>query len=104
VLAKAEPKTLRYRLLHVAARLIRSGPPAPAPARPDLALAAHLSAAFDRCAALPQPRTLNATTATRQPEQENRQPRPGNPATATPENNHRQDQKRPPRSLINDWG
>jgi Transposase DDE domain group 1 len=54
-LAKAEPKTLRYRLLHTAARLIRGA------RRFHLRLdrhwpwAAQLSAAFTRCTALPQP-------------------------------------------------
>src|SRR5215204_4328962 len=54
-LAKAEPKTLRYRLLHVAARLVRGG------RRHRLRLdaawpwAAALATAFTRCAALPHP-------------------------------------------------
>ena len=54
-LARAEPKTLRYRLLHVAARLVRGG------RRLRLRLDQHwpwarqLAAAFARCAALPQP-------------------------------------------------
>jgi Transposase DDE domain group 1 len=54
-LARAEPKTLRYRLLHVAARLVRGG------RRLRLRLdrrwpwAQQLAAAFARCAALPQP-------------------------------------------------
>jgi Transposase DDE domain group 1 len=54
-LAKAEPKTLRYRLPHVAARLVRGG------RRLRLRLDRHwpwatqLAAAFTRCAALPQP-------------------------------------------------
>jgi hypothetical protein len=54
-LARAEPKTLRYRLLHVAARLTRGG------RRLRLRLDRHwpwtaqLAAAFTRCAALPQP-------------------------------------------------
>jgi Transposase DDE domain group 1 len=54
-LAKAEPKTLRYRLLHVAARLVRGG------RRLRLRLDRHwpwataLADAFTRCTALPQP-------------------------------------------------
>jgi hypothetical protein len=54
-LAKAEPKTLRYRLLHVAARLVRGG------RRLRLRLDRHwpwadqLASAFACCAALPQP-------------------------------------------------
>jgi hypothetical protein len=54
-LAKAEPKTLRYRLLHVAARLARGG------RRLRLRLDRHwpwatqLATAFTRCAGLPQP-------------------------------------------------
>jgi Transposase DDE domain group 1 len=54
-LAKAEPKTLRYRLLHVAARITRGG------RRVFVRIAEHwpwrheLAAAFARLAALPQP-------------------------------------------------
>ena len=54
-LRRAEPKTLRYRLLHVAGRLAHGG------RRLRLRLDRHwpwavaLAAAFDRCAALPQP-------------------------------------------------
>ena len=54
-LTRAEPKTLRYRLLHVAGRLTRGG------RRLRLRLdrrwpwAAELATAFARCAALPQP-------------------------------------------------
>jgi hypothetical protein len=54
-LAKAEPKTLRYRVLHVAARIVRGG------RRLRLRLDRHwpwataLAAAFARCTALPQP-------------------------------------------------
>jgi len=56
-LARAEPKKLRYRLLHVAARLTRGG------RRLRLRIAAtwpwrhHLLTAFTRLAALPQPAT-----------------------------------------------
>lgn len=54
-LARAEPKTLRYRLLHVAARLVRGQPRLRL--RPDRhwPWAGQLAAAFARCAALPQP-------------------------------------------------
>jgi Transposase DDE domain group 1 len=54
-LAKAEPKTLRYRLLHVAARITRTA------RRTRLAIAEHwpwtdpLTTAFNRLAALPRP-------------------------------------------------
>jgi hypothetical protein len=54
-LARAEPKALRYRLLHVAARLVRGG------RRLRLRLDQHwpwarqLADAFARCTALPQP-------------------------------------------------
>jgi len=54
-LARAEPKTLRYRLLHVAARLTHGG------RRTRLRIDQHwpwataLAAAFHRCATLPQP-------------------------------------------------
>jgi hypothetical protein len=54
-LAKAEPKTLRYRLLHVAARLVRSGRRLRLRLDQTWPWAAQLAAAFDRCAALPQP-------------------------------------------------
>jgi hypothetical protein len=56
-LAKAEPKKLRYRLLHTAARLTRGG------RRTWLRIAEHwpwardLAAAFARLAALPRPQT-----------------------------------------------
>jgi len=54
-LTRAEPKTLRYRLLHVAGRLVRGG------RRLRLRLDQHwpwalpLADAFARCTALPQP-------------------------------------------------
>jgi len=56
-LAKAEPKTLRYRLLHTAAKITRGG------RRTWLRIAEHwpwardLAAAFTRLAALPRPQT-----------------------------------------------
>ena len=55
VLAKAEPKTLRYRLLHVAARLVRGGRRLRLRLDQTWPWATQLAAAFDRCAALPQP-------------------------------------------------
>ena len=55
VLAQAEPKTLRYRLLHVAARLVRGGRRLRLRLDQTWPWATHLAAAFDRCAALPQP-------------------------------------------------
>jgi hypothetical protein len=55
VLARAEPKTLRYRLLHVAARLTRSGRRLQLRLDQTWPWAAHLTTAFNRCAALPQP-------------------------------------------------
>lgn len=48
-LTRAEPKTLRYRLLHVAGRRLRGGLDRHWP------WAAEAAAAFGRCAALPQP-------------------------------------------------
>jgi hypothetical protein len=54
-LARAEPKTLRYRLLHVAARLVRGGRRLRLRLDRHWPWAATLAAAFDRCAALPQP-------------------------------------------------
>ena len=54
-LAKAEPKTLRYRLLHVAARLTRGGRQLRLRLDQTWPWAAHLAAAYDRCATLPQP-------------------------------------------------
>jgi hypothetical protein len=56
-LAKAEPKKLRYRLLHTAARLTHGG------RRTWLRIAEHwpwaqdLAAAFTRLTALPRPQT-----------------------------------------------
>jgi hypothetical protein len=55
VLARAEPKTLRYRLLHVAARLVRSGRRLRLRLDQHWPWATQLAAAFDRCAGLPQP-------------------------------------------------
>jgi len=54
-LARAEPKTLRYRLLHVAARLVRGGRQFRLRLDRHWPWAQQLAAAFARCAALPQP-------------------------------------------------
>jgi Transposase DDE domain group 1 len=54
-LAKAEPKTLRYRLLHVAARLVRGGRRLRLRLDAGWPWATQLTAAFARCTALPQP-------------------------------------------------
>jgi hypothetical protein len=54
-LAKAEPKTLRYRLLHTAARLVRGGRRLRLRLDRTWPWATALAAAFARCAALPQP-------------------------------------------------
>jgi hypothetical protein len=54
-LARAEPKTLRYRLLHVAARLVRGGRRLRLRIDRHWPWAAQLAAAFGRCTALPQP-------------------------------------------------
>jgi hypothetical protein len=54
-LARAEPKTLRYRLLHVAARLTRGARQLRLRLDQTWPWAAHLAAAYDRCATLPQP-------------------------------------------------
>jgi hypothetical protein len=54
-LAKAEPKTLRYRLLHVAARLVRGGRRLRLRLDRTWPWATALALAFARCAALPQP-------------------------------------------------
>ncbi|HEY3477732.1 MAG TPA: IS1380 family transposase, partial [Streptomyces sp.] len=56
-LAKAEPKTLRYRLLHVAARLIRGGRRLRLRLDRSWPWATALAEAFARCTALPQPTT-----------------------------------------------
>jgi hypothetical protein len=54
-LARAEPKTLRYRLLHTAARLVRGGRRLRLRLDANWPWAAQLATAFTRCAALPQP-------------------------------------------------
>jgi hypothetical protein len=54
-LAKAEPKTLRYRLLHTAARLVHGGRRLRLRLDTHWPWAAALAAAFARCHALPQP-------------------------------------------------
>jgi hypothetical protein len=54
-LARAEPKTLRYRLLHVAGRLIRGTRRLRLRLDTTWPWSTPLAAAFTRCAALPQP-------------------------------------------------
>jgi hypothetical protein len=54
-LAKAEPKRLRYRLLHVAARLAFSGRRAKLRLAADWPWATDLAGAFARLKALPVP-------------------------------------------------
>jgi hypothetical protein len=54
-LARAEPKTLRYRLLHVAGRIVRGGRRLRLRLDQHWPWAATLATAFDRCAGLPQP-------------------------------------------------
>jgi hypothetical protein len=54
-LTRAEPKTLRYRLLHVAARLIRGGRRLRLRLDANWQWATQLATDFIRCAALPQP-------------------------------------------------
>ena len=54
-LAKAEPKTLRYRLLHVAARLTRGGRQLRLRIDRRWPWAKHLATAFVRLTALPLP-------------------------------------------------
>jgi len=54
-LSRAEPKTLRYRLLHVAARLARGGRQLRLRLDRHRPWAVALAAAFTRCADLPQP-------------------------------------------------
>ena len=54
-LAKAEPKTLRYRLLHTAARLVRGGRRLRLRLDRTWPWATALALAFARCTALPQP-------------------------------------------------
>jgi len=53
--AEAEPKTLRYRLLHVAARLVHSGRRVRLRLDQHWPWATHLADAFAVCAVLPQP-------------------------------------------------
>jgi hypothetical protein len=53
-LAKAEPKTLRYRILHASARLGRSGRPRRLKISATWPWAAAITAAWDRSVALPQ--------------------------------------------------
>jgi hypothetical protein len=54
-LTRAEPKTLRYRLLHVAARLTRGSRRLRLRLDTNWPWAAQLAAAFTRCLTLPQP-------------------------------------------------
>lgn len=56
-LAKAEPKKLRYRLLHTAARIVRTGRRTLLRINASWPWATHLAQAFRRLAVLPQPAT-----------------------------------------------
>jgi hypothetical protein len=56
-LAKAEPKRLRYRLLHVPARIVRTARQTRLRIPASWPWAADLAAAFGRLFALPQPVT-----------------------------------------------
>lgn len=56
-LAKAEPKKLRYRLLHTAARLVRTGRKILLRINASWPWATDLAQAFTRLAALPRPLT-----------------------------------------------
>ena len=56
-LAKAEPKALRYRLLHVAARLVRGGRKLRLKIDRNWRWADMLATAFQRLRALPTPPT-----------------------------------------------
>src|SRR5829696_6535272 len=82
-LTRAEPKTLRYRLLHVAARLTRGGRRLRLRLDQTWPWAASLTAAFTRCAAT---RTLRATTDRRPEQKENPARQAGRPATTTDAN------------------
>ena len=53
-LAKAEPKTLRYRVLHAAARLVRGGRRRRLKIQASWPWAAAITAAWQRIDALPQ--------------------------------------------------
>ncbi len=53
-LAKAEPKTLRYRILHAAARLTRSGRQRRLKIQASWPWATDLVSAWERISALPQ--------------------------------------------------
>jgi hypothetical protein len=64
-LAKAEPKTLRYRLLHVAARLTRGQRRLWLRIQRSWPWARHLVTAFARLSALPVPHRLTFTPPTR---------------------------------------
>lgn len=54
-LARAEPKTLRYRLLHVAARIVRGGRRVRVRIQRSWPWARELATAFTRLHALPVP-------------------------------------------------
>jgi len=56
-LAKAEPKTLRYRLLHTAARLVRGGRTLQLKIDRNWRWATILATTFQRLHALPTPQT-----------------------------------------------
>ena len=89
-LARAEPKTLRYRMLHTAARLVRGGRRLRLRLDQHWPWAAQLAAALHplrRATAAP---TLNPAPTTRHPEQENPATQAGRPLTSP--SHHRQEQ------------
>ena len=79
-LANAEPKTLRYRLLHVAARLVRGGRKLRLKIDRSWRWAHVLAARSIDCALCPPPRPDTAAT-TRPLQRTARQPRPGESRT-----------------------
>jgi Transposase DDE domain group 1 len=79
-LAQAEPKTLRYRLLHVAARLTRGQRRLWLHIDRDWRWAIELACAFTRVAALPQPAP--------EPRVPSRPPGPGAPGRPASRENH----------------
>ena len=103
-LAEAEPKTLRYRLLHVAARLVRGG------RRLRLRLDRHwpwAHAPRPRLRALRRPTPTRPLTTAPRPDHRSRRtrrPRPGDHSRAPPHHYQQQDPQAAPQSLMNDRG
>ncbi len=93
-LATAEPKKLRYRLLHVAARITRSARQTRLRIAANWPWAGQLVAAFTRLAALPLTAQLNTGPTPTNPRRRNPTPASGHRHAPIPTGKHRKINKR----------